>query len=94
MFHLNLATKIKIKRILNIAIPSGLQSAFDMFSMSIALFFLGNISPLNFTALSLGANYIIIFYPLSAIFAIGTNVLMSHRYGARNYTEMNTIYAI
>lgn len=93
MFHLNLATKIKIKRILNIAIPSGLQSAFDMFSMSIALFFLGNISPLNFTALSLGANYIIIFYPLSAIFAIGTNVLMSHRYGARNYTEMNTIYA-
>ncbi|RDU66962.1 MATE family efflux transporter [Helicobacter didelphidarum] len=93
MFVLRLHQRIKIKRILNIAIPSGLQSAFDMLSMGIALFFLGNISPLNFTALGVGANYIIVFYPLSAIFGIGTNVLMSRRYGATNYTEMNIVYS-
>lgn len=93
MFHLNLAQKIKIKRILNIAIPSGLQGAFDMLSVLIALFFLGNISPLNFTALGLGANYVIVFYPLSAVFGVGTNVLMARRFGAKNYVEMNVIYS-
>ena len=90
---LKLTTKIKLKRILNIAIPSGLQGAFDMLSMAMALFFLGQISPLNFTALGTGANYVIVFFPFSAIFGIGTNVLMSRRYGAKNYSEMNSVYA-
>ncbi len=93
MYKLSLTTKIKIKRILNIAIPSGLQSGLDMFSMSLALFYLGSISPLHFTALGIGAKYIIIFYPISAIFGIGTNVLMSRRFGAKNYDEMNKVYS-
>ncbi|STQ85960.1 MATE family efflux transporter [Helicobacter muridarum] len=84
-------TRAKIANILNIAIPSALQSGLDMLNLFIALFFLSNISPLYFTALSLGANYIIIFYPVSAIFGIGANVLMSRRYGAKNYTEMNEV---
>lgn len=89
----NRAKYIQIKRILNIAIPSGLQSALDMLSVSLALFYLGNMSSLHFTALSTGAKYIIVFYPISAIFGIGTNVLMSRRFGAKNYAEMNKVYA-
>ncbi|RDU73692.1 MATE family efflux transporter [Helicobacter aurati] len=88
-----LTTKTKIARILNIAIPSALQSGLDMLNLFLALFFLAKISPLSFTALSLGANYIIIFYPISAIFGIGANVLMSRRYSAKKYFEMNLVYA-
>lgn len=83
MFSLGRTKKIQIKRILNIAIPSGLQSGLDMLSVSLALFYLGGISSLHFTALSTGAKYIIVFYPISAIFGIGTNVLMSRRFGAK-----------
>lgn len=93
MFGLTLARRIQIKRILNIAIPSGLQSALDVLSVSLALFYLGNLSSLHFTALSTGTKYIIVFYPISAIFGIGTNVLMSRRFGAKNYIEMNRVYA-
>lgn len=90
---ITLRTKIMLKRILNIAIPSGLQGLFDMLSVSMALFFLGDISPLNFTALSTGASYIFVFFPLSAIFGMGTNVLMSRRFGAKNFGEMNDVYS-
>ncbi|WP_233706162.1 MATE family efflux transporter [Helicobacter bilis] len=93
MFSLGRTKKIQIKRILNIAIPSGLQSGLDMLSVSLALFYLGSISSLHFTALNTGAKYIIVFYPISAIFGIGTNVLMSRRFGAKNYVEMNRVYA-
>ena len=64
-----------------------------MLSVSLALFYLGGISSLHFTALNTGAKYIIVFYPISAIFGIGTNVLMSRRFGAKNYVEMNRVYA-
>ena len=64
MFGLGLTKKIQIKRILNIAIPSGLQSGLDMLSLSLALFYLGSISSLHFTALNTGAKYIIVFYPV------------------------------
>ena len=93
MCGLTRARGIQIKRILNIAIPSGLQSGLDMLSVSLALFYLGSISSLHFTALGIGAKYIIVFYPISAIFGIGTNVLMSRRFGAKNYVEMNKVYA-
>ncbi len=93
MLGLTLTKRIQIKRILNIAIPSGLQSGLDMLSVSLALFYLGSISSLHFTALGFGAKYIIVFYPISAIFGIGTNVLMSRRFGAKNYMEMNRVYA-
>lgn len=93
MCGLTRASGIQIKRILNIAIPSGLQSGLDMLSVSLALFYLGSISSLHFTALGIGAKYIIVFYPISAIFGIGTNVLMSRRFGAKQYAEMNKVYA-
>lgn len=93
MFNLTKTKKIQIRRILNIAIPSGLQSGLDMLSVSLALFYLGSISSLHFTALGIGAKYIIAFYPISAIFGIGTNILMSRRFGAKNYIEMNRVYS-
>lgn len=93
MWGLRRVRVIQIKHILNIAIPSGLQSGLDMLSVSLALFYLGSISSLHFTALGIGAKYIIVFYPISAIFGIGTNVLMSRRFGAKNFVEMNKVYA-
>lgn len=93
MWGLRRARVIQIKHILNIAIPSGLQSGLDMLSVSLALFYLGSISSLHFTALGIGAKYIIVFYPISAIFGIGTNVLMSRRFGAKNFVEMNKVYS-
>ena len=59
MWGLTRARSIKIKRILNIAIPSGLQSGLDMLSVSIALFYLGSISSLHFTALGVEQNILL-----------------------------------
>ena len=88
-----LSRRDKIKNILNIAVPSGLQMCLDVVTLFCALFFLSNISLLHFTALSLGSNYILIFYPLSAVFGIGANVLMSHRYGIKAYDDMNLAFS-
>ena len=92
MFSFRQAKKIQIKRILNIAIPSGLQSGLDMLSVSLALFYLGGIYS-AFYRFKQGAKYIIVFYPISAIFGIGTNVLMARRFSEKNYVEMNRVYA-
>ena len=90
---LSLSKRLKIKRVLNIALPSAMQSALDMLSFSIALFFLGDMDKLKFTAIGIGTGYIILLYPFSAIFAIGANVLMAQRYGSKNIESMNVAYS-
>lgn len=90
---MRLHIKIKIKNILNIAIPSGLQGGLDVILVSFAILFVGSISSSNVGALGIGLGYILIFYPISSIFYVGTNIGVSRNFGAKNIDNVEKIFS-
>lgn len=72
------------KKILQIALPSGMSSFLDIFNISIALLFVGKLSTSHIVAFGVGMNFIMLFYTITAIFFTGTNATI-----ARLYTQAN-----
>lgn len=85
--------KQKIKHILNIAIPSGVQSGLDVLISSISLFFLGQISNLNISAVGIGFGFILLFFPLISVYYIGTNAQCSFAFGEKKYDKLKDIFS-
>lgn len=89
-------TKIKRmrKRILSIAIPSGLTFLLDVINLTVAILFIGSYGKENIAALGVGINYVVICYIwASAIFYVGTNAQVSRLFGSKNYTSMNECFS-
>lgn len=68
------------KRILQIALPSGLNSFLDILNISVALLFVGKLSTSHIVAFGVGMNFIMLFYTITAIFFTGTNAIISRLY--------------
>lgn len=65
------------KKILQIALPSGLNSFLDILNISIALLFVGKLSTSHIVAFGVGMNFVMLFYTITAIFFTGTNAIIS-----------------
>lgn len=65
------------KKILQIALPSGLNSFLDILNISIALLFVSKLSTSHIVAFGVGMNFIMLFYTITAIFFTGTNAIIS-----------------
>lgn len=72
------------KEILKIAIPSGLGSFLDVLNISIALFFIGQLSTSHIVAYGAGMNFVMLFYALFAIFFTGTNATIARFFGQKD----------
>lgn len=71
------STLNRCKKILQIALPSGLNSFLDILNISIALLFVGKLSTSHIVAFGVGMNFIMLFYTITAIFFTGTNAIIS-----------------
>lgn len=82
----------QIKKILRIALPSGANSFLDMLILTIALKFMAEFSPNHIVGLSIGIQYIMLFYSINAIFYIGTNAQISRFFGARDSKSASSAF--
>lgn len=83
--------KHNILRVLNIAIPSGLNSLLDIINVAIGLFMISKLSSHHIVATGLGLNYFMLLYVIINIFFMGTNVQTSHLYGKRDFYGINKV---
>ncbi|WP_095278472.1 MATE family efflux transporter [Helicobacter sp. 11S02629-2] len=87
-------TRFRVGRILNIALPSGLQSGLDVLDMSIALFFIGALGNEYVASVSISTGYLVLFYPVVSILYIAANAQISRAFGARDYTKIKSIFSV
>lgn len=73
-------TLMHSKKILQIVLPSGLNSFLDILNISIALLFVGKLSTSHIVAFGVGMNFVMLFYTITAIFFTGTNAIISRLY--------------
>lgn len=85
--------KHNILRILNISIPSGLNSLLDIINVAIGLFMISKLSDYHIVATGLGLNYFMLLYVVINIFFIGTNVQVSQLYGKRDLIGVNIVFS-
>ena len=83
--------KFRVRKILNIALPSGFSSLLDILNIAIGMIFIGRLSSEHIVAVGVGLNFVMMFYVIANIFFIGTNSLTSRRYGKRDMDGANTV---
>ena len=75
------------KRILNIAVPSGLNSLLDIINIVIGIFMVGRISSYHIIAVGLGLNFFMLIYTITNIFFVGTSAQISRLFGKRDFEK-------
>ncbi|MDO7253202.1 MATE family efflux transporter [Helicobacter cappadocius] len=85
--------KQKLKKIMNIALPSGANSFLDIFVIAISMFFMGKLSSEHIVAVGVGLNFFMLFYTINAIFYIGTNAQISRFFGAKDKKNSNLVFS-
>ncbi|PAF47627.1 MATE family efflux transporter [Helicobacter sp. 12S02232-10] len=83
----------KLKKILNIALPSGANSFLDIFVIAISMFFMGKLSDKHIVAVGVSMNFFMLFYTINAIFYIGTNAQISRFFGAKDRENSNLVFS-
>lgn len=83
----------KLKKILNIALPSGANSFLDIFVVAISMFFIGKLSSEHIVAVGIGLNFFMLFYAINAIFYIGTNAQVSRFFGANDKENARAVFS-
>lgn len=83
----------KLKKILNIALPSGANSFLDIFVVAISMFFLGKLSSEHIVAVGIALNFFMLFYTINAIFYIGTNAQISRFFGAKDQANARAVFS-
>ena len=76
------------KRILNIAVPSGLNSLLDITNIVIGIFMVGKISSYHIIAVGLGLNFFMLIYTITNIFFVGTSAQISRLFGRKDLYEI------
>ncbi len=88
---LSLAKRVRLKKVLNIAIPAALQSVLDLFSMAVSFIFIGQLGSATISALGAAITFFMYIYSVTAIFNVGTNALVSRKVGARDMQSASRI---
>lgn len=79
------------KRILNIAVPSGLNSLLDIVNIVIGIFMVGRISSYHIIAVGLGLNFFMLIYTITNIFFVGTSAQISRLFGKRDFEGITNV---
>ena len=79
------------KKIIGIAVPSGLNSLLDITNVMIGLFMLSKLSSYHIVAVGLGLNFFMFLYSLCNILFVGTNVQISRLYGSGNFDGIKEV---
>ncbi|MDU7692641.1 MAG: MATE family efflux transporter [Helicobacter sp.] len=75
--------KKRLRVVVNLAIPSGLNSFFDILVIGICLFFMGRIDDNHVLAVSISLNFFTLAYAFTTIFYVGTNAQIARLFGAK-----------
>lgn len=87
----------RMRKILNIALPSGGNSLLDIANIATGLYFISHISSdteivkHNIVALGLGMSYWMFLFALTTVFYVGTNAQVSRAFGERNHLKMCSV---
>lgn len=90
---LSSASKTRLKKIVSLAVPSGINSLLDITSVAINMLFISSISDFHTLAMGLSLNFLMIFYAFNAIFSVGTNVQISYHFGAGNQVKIQEVFS-
>ena len=82
--RLKFYSKERSRKILNIAIPSGLNSLLDIINLSIDLMFIGVFGANAIVAVGISLNYIMLFFAFTTIIFVGNSALVSRFLGAKD----------
>ncbi|MCE3038939.1 MATE family efflux transporter [Helicobacter anatolicus] len=88
----NSALKSRLKKIISLALPSGINSFLDIFNIAILLYFMKFFGDLYVLAIGVSLNYLMIFFAIHAIFYIGTNAQISRYFGAREKDKVQGVF--
>ncbi|STP13283.1 Na+ driven multidrug efflux pump [Helicobacter mustelae] len=90
--RLNPALKHRLKKIIALALPSGINSFLDIFNIAIVLYFISDFGDLEVLAVGISLNYLILFFAIHAIFYVGTNAQISRYFGAKEYDKIRAVF--
>lgn len=79
------------KKILSIAIPSGLNSLLDIINIVIGIFIIGKISSHHIIAVGLGLNFFMLIYAVTNIFFVGTSAQISRLFGKQDFDGIKNV---
>lgn len=71
----------KSKKILDIALPSGLNSLLDIINLVLGIFMIGKLSSYHIVAVGLGLNFSMLLFAITNVFFVGTNAQISRLFG-------------
>ncbi|SQB98217.1 putative Na+ driven multidrug efflux pump, MatE family protein [Helicobacter fennelliae] len=82
----------KVKKILRIALPSGANSLLDIIVLTLSLLFMGMLSKEHIIGVSIGMQYIMMFFTINTIFYVGTNVQISRFFGVKDSVNASKVF--
>lgn len=83
--------KFRTQKILNIAVPAGLNSLLDIINVIIGIFFMGQLSQFHIIAVGLGLNFFMMLFAITNIFFVGTNAQISRLFGKGDFAGLNGV---
>lgn len=84
----HLSFRQRSKKILNIALPAGLNSLLDITNVVLGIFMVSRLSSAHIAALGLGLNFVMLIFVVTNIFFVGTNAQISRLYGKKAYGDI------
>ncbi|WP_297810550.1 MATE family efflux transporter [uncultured Helicobacter sp.] len=91
MNRIKFYSKERSHRILNIAIPSGLNSLLDIINLSIDLLMIGTFGASAIVAVGVSLNFIMLLFAFTTIIFVGNSALVSRFLGANNQNAANEV---
>lgn len=88
MAYHRLTFRQRSKKILDIAIPSGLNSLLDIVNIVMGIFMIGQLSSFHIIAVGLGLNFFMLVYIITNVFYVGTNAQISRLYGKKDFNAI------
>lgn len=89
---LKTSTQKRLKKIIKIAIPSGINSLLDIVVIAINIFFMSTVGDSYTLAMGLALNFLMLFYAFNAVFSVGTNAQISRYFGAKEYQKIRCAF--
>ncbi len=83
--------KQRCKKILNIALPSGLNSLLDITNIIIGVFLISKLSSFHIVAVGLGLNFFMLMFIITNVFYVGTNAMTSRFFGKKDFNSIKEI---
>ena len=83
--------KKRLKKIITLALPSGVNAFLDIFVIAVNMVFMSRIDDAHTLAMGISLNFLMLFYAANAVFSVGTSAQISRYFGAREYKRVNSV---